>query len=74
MTMLAIEKIKSCKECPYVNIYTYDNFTTYYCGKNDGGFISGQKLNPKVNIPKWCPLRKFGLIKQNVSQAKQKEV
>ena len=69
MTLLTIDKLKSCKECPNVIMYKdwldfYKiNIITYYCDKCDGRFISGQKLNPKVNIPKWCPLRKLDLTK-----------
>ena len=64
MTLLAIERMKSCKECPHSHSVEWDkNKFTYYCDKSNGRFISGQKLNPKVNIPKWCPLKKFDLIK-----------
>ena len=64
MTLLAIEKMKSCKDCPHVHIFEWKiDYKTYYCDKSKGKFISGQKKNPKVNVPKWCPLRKFDLIK-----------
>ena len=63
MTLLAIEKMRSCKECSHVVTYTYSEFSTYYCGRSEGKYISGQNKNPKVNVPKWCLLRKFNLIK-----------
>jgi len=62
MTMLAIKKMKSCKECPYSHSIEYEKYIIYYCGKNDRA-ISSQKKNTKVSIPKWCPLREFNLIK-----------
>jgi len=60
MTKLYIEKIKSCDECPHSHSIEWENRITYYCGK----MKSGNKIDIKAIIPKWCPLRKFDLIKK----------
>ena len=57
MGKLYIEKMKSCKECPYSHSIEWKDRTTYYCDKD------GDKIDIKAGIPEWCPLRKFDLIK-----------
>ena len=57
--ILAIEKMKSCKECPHSHSIEWKSKTEYYCDK------AKRRINIKAGIPKRCPLRKFGLIEES---------